>query len=106
MTDDVNHDLRPALAVTDAVAHDTLKSVEGGGMKLQQANYLGSGDRLEILAAGLERHDIGTADAVGAYVSQFESPKRGRLIIVRVDNGEAYGFQLDEVKLLGRRSAC
>jgi hypothetical protein len=75
-------------------------------MKLEQANYLGSGDRLEILAAGLERHGIDTEAAVGTYVSQFESPKRGRLIIVRIDNAETYGFQLDEVELLGRRSGC
>ncbi len=75
-------------------------------MKLEQANYLGSGDRLEILAAGRERQDIDTANPVGTYVSQFESPKRGRLIIVRIDNGKTYGFQLDEVELLGRQSAC
>ena len=75
-------------------------------MKLEHANYLGSGDRLEILAAGLERHGIDSAGPVGTYVSQFESPRRGRLIIVRIDDGETYGFQLDEVELLGRRSAC
>lgn len=75
-------------------------------MKLEQANYLGSGDRLEILAAGLERQGIRSANPVGTYVSQFESPQRGRLIIVRIDNAETYGFQLDEVELLGRRSAC
>jgi hypothetical protein len=75
-------------------------------MKLEQANYLGSGDRLEVLAAGLERHGVDTANPVGTYMSQFESPKNGRLIIVRIDNGDTYGFRLDEVELLGRRSAC
>ena len=95
--------------MTKNVNHDTLKSLRKKSlreaMKLAQANYLGSGDRLEILAAGLERHDIDTTNPVGTYVSQFESPKRGRLIIVRIDNDETWGFQLDEVELLGRRSA-
>jgi hypothetical protein len=73
-------------------------------MKLEQANYLGAGDRLRVLAPGLERHGLDTPDPVGTYVSQFESPKLGRLVIVRLDSGETFGFPLDEVELLGRRS--
>ena len=75
-------------------------------MKLEQANYLGSGDRLKILAEGLQRHRVDTDNPVGTYVSQFESPKLGRLVIVHIDNDETYGFRLDEVELLGRHSAC
>ena len=75
-------------------------------MTLEQANYLGSGARLKILPAGLERHDIETSNPVGTYVSQFESPKRGRLLVVRLDSGAMRGFQLEEVELLGRQTAC
>jgi hypothetical protein len=75
-------------------------------MKLEQANYLGSGDRLRVLPEGLERHGIQTQNPVGSYVSQFESPKLGRLVVVRLDEGETRGFRLDEVELLGRKAAC
>ncbi len=74
-------------------------------MNTDQANYLGSGDRLKVLASGLERHGIESDNPVGTYVSQFESPKRGRLVVVRLDGGQTLGFQLDEVELLGRRTA-
>jgi hypothetical protein len=75
-------------------------------MKLEQANYLGSGDRLRVLPDGLARHDIESENPVGTYVSQFESPKRGRLVVVRLDDGRTFGFQLDEVELLARKTAC
>ena len=75
-------------------------------MNLEQANYLGSGDRLRVLPDGITRHDVETDNPVGTYVSQFESPKRGRLIVVRLDDGPTLGFQLDEVELLARRTAC
>ena len=75
-------------------------------MNVEQANYLGSGDRVKVLADGLERHGVETDNPVGTYVSQFESPKRGRLVVVRLDNGQTLGFQLDEVELLTRESAC
>ena len=75
-------------------------------MNNQQANYLGSGARLKISSEGLERHGIDTDNPVGTYVSQFESPKMGRLVIVHLDNGENYGFQLGEIELLGRKTAC
>lgn len=75
-------------------------------MNLQQANYLGSGDRLKILPEGLERHGIRPENPVGTYVSQFDSPKLGRLVVVRLDEGETRGFRLDEVELLGRKAPC
>lgn len=75
-------------------------------MNIEQANYLGSGDRLRVLAEGIERHTIATDSPVGTYVSQFDSPKRGRLVVVRLDDGQTLGFQLDEVELLARRTAC
>jgi hypothetical protein len=75
-------------------------------MKREQANDLGSGDRLRVLPAGLERHAIASAEPVGTYVSQFDSPRHGRLVVVRLDGGETCGFRLDEVELLGRRSPC
>ena len=74
-------------------------------MKNEQANYLGSGDRLRVLATGLERHQLETDNPVGTYVSQFDSPKQGRLVVVRLDDGPTYGFRLDEVELLRRQSA-
>ncbi len=75
-------------------------------MNVEQANYLGSGDRLKVLPDGLARHDLETDNPVGTYVSQFESPGRGRLVVVRLDDGRTLGFQLDEVELLRRRPAC
>lgn len=75
-------------------------------MKLEQANYLGSGDRLKVLPDGLERHGIVSQAPIGTYVSQFDSPKLGRLVVVRLDGGETRGFALDEVELLGRRTPC
>ena len=75
-------------------------------MDVEQANYLGSGDRLKILPAGLERHGIHSNNPVGTYISQFESPKNGRLVIVRLDDGNTRGFRLDEVELLGRQTPC
>jgi hypothetical protein len=74
-------------------------------MNLEQANYLGSGDRLQVLPEGLRRHGIETRNPVGTYVSQFDSPKHGRLVVVRLDEGETRGFKLDEVEILGRRKA-
>ena len=70
-------------------------------MTLQEANHLGSGDRLVVMDAGLNRHGVGAEDGSGVYVSQFESQKNGRMVIVRLDIGETYGFRLDEVELLG-----
>jgi hypothetical protein len=75
-------------------------------MKREQANYLGSGDRLRVLPAGLERHALENDNPVGTYVSQFDSPKLGRLVLVRLDSGETRGFRLDEVELLDRKRAC
>lgn len=75
-------------------------------MKLEQANYLESGDRLEVLPGGLERHHVETDNPVGTYVSQFESPKLGRLVVARLDSGQTFGFRLDEVELLARQRAC
>jgi len=75
-------------------------------MTPEQANHLGSDARLKILPAGLERHEIRTENPVGTYVSQFQSPKLGRLVVVRLDDGETRGFCLEEVELLDRRSAC
>ena len=75
-------------------------------MNVEQANYLGSGDRVKVLAEGLERHHVATDNPVGTYVSQFDSPKRGRLVVIRLDDGQTLGFQLDEVELLTRKTAC
>lgn len=75
-------------------------------MTLAEANYLGSGTRLKVLSEGLERHGIGSRNPIGTYVSQFDSPKLGRLVVVRLDEGEMRGFRLAEVELLGRRTVC
>jgi len=74
-------------------------------MNTEQANYLGSGARLRVLAGGLERHGVETANPAGTYVSQFDSPSQGRLVVVRLDDGPTFGFRLDEVELLARQSA-
>ena len=70
-------------------------------MNLEQANRLGSGDRLRVGTAGLERHGLGGDRKDGTYVSQFESPKNGRMVVVRLEGDAVYGFRLDEVELLG-----
>lgn len=75
-------------------------------MTLDEANHLGSGARLKVLPEGLERHGIPSQNPVGTYVAQFDSPKLGRLVVVRLDQGETRGFQLAEVELLGRRTVC
>lgn len=75
-------------------------------MTLEEANYLGSGARLKVLPEGLERHGIDAQNPVGTYVSQFDSPRHGRMVVVRLDEGETRGFRLAEVDLLGGRTDC
>ena len=77
-------------------------------MTAEEANYLGPGDELRISAEGLQRHDLEGRGAAGAYVSQFDSPKNGRLVIVRLAGQGSYGFRLDElevVRLLRKRAS-
>lgn len=83
--------------------HDTLIT-----MTVEEANYLGPGDELRISAEGLERHGLEGRGAAGAYVSQFDSPKNGRLVIVRLADQGSYGFRLEEleiVRLLRRKTS-
>lgn len=87
------------------VIQDNLKAVEERPMTTEQANYLGSGDRLRVLTDGLARHRVETDNPVGTYVSQFDSPNHGRLVVVQLDDGPTFGFRLDEVELLARQSA-
>ena len=69
-------------------------------MNLEQANYLTSGLRMLVSEDGLTRHGLSSEWTRGTYVSQFESPAYGRMIIVNLDDDGAYGFQLGEIELL------
>jgi len=72
-------------------------------MTVEEANYLSTGDRLRVTHEGLSRHDLQSRSDEGTYVSQFESPNQGRLVVVRLTNGNAYGFRLDELDTLRHR---
>jgi len=69
-------------------------------MTVEEANYLGPGDALRVSIEGLVRHGLEGRSVQGSYVSQFESPKKGRLIIVRLPDTRAYGFCLDELEIV------
>jgi len=69
-------------------------------MTVEEANYLGPGDALRVSVEGLVRHGLDERSVQGSYVSQFESPKKGRLVIVRLPDTRAYGFQLDELEIV------
>jgi hypothetical protein len=69
-------------------------------MTVEEANYLGPGDALRVNAEGLHRHGLEGRSAQGSYVSQFESPKNGRLIVVRLPDTRAFGFRLDELEIV------
>ncbi len=72
-------------------------------MTVEEANYLSTGDRLRVNADGLSRHQLQGKAADGTYVSQFESPKQGRLVVVSLRAGGAFGFRLDELDVLRHR---
>lgn len=67
-------------------------------MTLKRANRLRSGERLRVSADGLSRHGLPGDPRVGEYVSQFESPVHGRMVIVHLDDRGNHGFRLDEVE--------
>ncbi|MFQ5742429.1 MAG: hypothetical protein ACE5HV_02440 [Acidobacteriota bacterium] len=69
-------------------------------MDLTRANYLSSGERLRVSKSGLARHDLAEEPNEGTYVSQFESPVHGRMVVVRMDHDGAYGFSLKELEVL------
>lgn len=69
-------------------------------MTTEEANSLGPGDRLRVFPDGLTRHGLPAKPDAGTYVSQFESPVHGRLVVVRLDDGGAYGFRTDELERL------
>jgi hypothetical protein len=69
-------------------------------MNLEQANYLTGGTRMLVSADGLIRHGLSSEWTRGTYVSQFESPVHGRMVIVDLDDDGAYGFRLEELELL------
>ncbi len=68
-------------------------------MTVEEANYLGPGDAVRVSVEGLQRHGLEGRSVQGNYVSQFESPKNGRLIIIRLPDTRAYGFRLDELEI-------
>jgi len=69
-------------------------------MTLEQANYLTSGLRMLVSENGLARHGLSSEWTRGTYVSQFESPSHGRMVIVNLDDDGAFGFHLGEIGLL------
>jgi hypothetical protein len=72
-------------------------------MTLEQANYLTGGLRMLVSEDGLARHGLSSEWTRGTYVSQFESPAHGRMVIVNLDDDGAFGFQLGEIDLLTDR---
>jgi len=68
-------------------------------MTLEQANYMTSGLRMLVSEDGLARHNLSSGWTRGTYVSQFESPVHGRMVIVNLDDDGAYGFHLGEIEL-------
>jgi len=69
-------------------------------MTLEQANYLTSGLRMLVSENGLARHGLSSEWTRGTYVSQFESPSHGRMVIVNLDDDGAFGFHLGEIDVL------
>ena len=69
-------------------------------MTLEQANYLTSGVRMLVSDDGLARHGLSSEWTRGTYVSQFESPVHGRMVVVDLDDDGAYGFRLGEIEPL------
>ena len=74
-------------------------------MTLEQANYLTSGLRMLVSENGLARHGLSSEWTRGTYVSQFESPSHGRMVIVNLDDDGAFGFHLGEIDLLSDRQS-
>jgi hypothetical protein len=72
-------------------------------MTLEQANYLTSGLRMLVTDDGLARHGLSSEWTRGTYVSQFDSPVHGRMVIVDLDDDGAFGFHLGEIDLLTDR---
>jgi hypothetical protein len=72
-------------------------------MTLEQANYLTSGLRMLVTEDGLARHGLSSEWTRGTYVSQFDSPVHGRMVIVDLDDDGAFGFHLGEIDLLTDR---
>ena len=73
-------------------------------MTIEEANYLSAGDRLRVSSRGLSRHDAQEASGEGSYVSQFESPGQGRLVVVKLESGGTFGFRLDELEVVRPRT--
>lgn len=75
-------------------------SPSGGTLDRRQANLLEGGDRLRVRREGLLRHDLHeeTEALEGTYVSQFDSPRHGRLVVVHLPGRGNYGFRLDELE--------
>jgi len=74
-------------------------------MTLEQANFLTSGLRMLVSENGLARHGLSSEWTRGTYVSQFESPVHGRMVIVNLDDDGAFGFRLREIDLLTDRQS-
>ena len=69
-------------------------------MTREQANVLQHGARFRIHRDGLARHGLSVDDPVGSYVSQFDSPVHGRMIVVLLAGGDRYGFTLSELEIV------
>ena len=69
-------------------------------MNREQANGLQHGVHFRIQPEGLARHGLERESATGSYVSQFESPVHGRMIVVLLPGGDRYGFTLAELEIV------
>lgn len=74
------------------------RPVSTGGLSLADANVLRSGTRLKVQRGGMMRQDLEGESAEGRYVSQFESPVHGRMIVVHLPGRGNFGFRLDELR--------
>lgn len=73
-------------------------TASSAGLALPDANLLRSGTRLKVLRRGMVRQDLEGESAEGRYVSQFDSPVHGRLVVVHLPGRGNYGFRLDELE--------
>jgi len=81
-----------------ADARPRARPVATSGLALATANLLRSGTRLKVLRPGMVRHDLEGESAEGRYVSQFDSPVHGRMVVVHLPGRGNYGFRLDELQ--------
>lgn len=87
----------PGVAPSSAEAADGHRP-RGERLVLADANLLRSGTLLKVLRPGMVRQDLEGESAEGTYVSQFDSPTHGRMVVVHLPGRGNFGFRLDELR--------